>query len=475
MSLKLETFKDIVDAISEAIGVQKDDLNARNKIKRLVNMYYIDEVIAYKRWFWLQKNTSVVHEAYYGTGTAIVTPDSVEVTLNTAPNVSEGSFARYKFSVDGSNKVYTVDAHTAGSGTVTLTGKYQEALNETANFKLWRDVVDLPTDAKETVEIWHAEQSRPVKGVGPQELRKFEAADPKREGFPVAYNTTDYFDPSSADDEYESDRFRQVRVYPAITQTPVTLNIDYIQDVTEMVDDADEPVLPVTDRIVIYYGAGAQAWSLISRNEDMHDRWYMKAEAKLKRMAGETQDGFDSPALSPKSSYVNNIRRSGLKRVGKAAGVSGGQSSVALPSYLKDVRIDGATLIDDMEVDDGVLIDGRDISEDGIVLDNLAAATPVALTDSASGQVIASFALASKDTIHLQYSIKRDTNREAGIITMITDGTDVSIAQGAISELGDCGVTVTADVSGGNVRLIAATSSTGFAATFTYRQFSWNS
>lgn len=474
MAQELLTFKDVVDAIGEAIGVQRDDTNARNKIKRFVNMYYLDEVVPFKRWTWLQKTTSVVHKAYYNTGTALVTPESTDVTLSVAPNSNLGSFKNQKFSVDGSNKVYTISAHTAGSASVTLSGAYQESLDTDANFKIWRDVANLPTDAKETIEIWHAERSKPVTGVGPQGLRKLEAADPKAEGFPSSYSTTDFFDPSDDDDETESDRYRQIRLYPSITSTPVTINIDYVPEINPMEDDTDEPLMPISDRIVLVYGAGAMAWSIIGRNEEMHDRWQIKADQKLARMAGDRDEGYDTPTLSPKSGYLNTIRKSGLKRrtVGIAAS-SGSQSSVSLPSYLSDVRINGATLIDDMDVDAGVLIDGRDVSEDGEVLDNLVGSQQVTIVDGTAGDTLIALALASYDVAHVRYSIKRGTSREAGIITMVSDGSTVAFAVGAGALIGDCGVTLNADISGSNMRLTATATSTGTNATFTYQVSNW--
>jgi hypothetical protein len=470
---KLTTYLDLVDAIAEAIGVQSADTNARNKIKRLINMYYLDEVIPFKRWQWLEKTTSIVHKAYYNTDTVEVTPESTTITLETAPNVGLGSFAGYRFSVDASNKVYTIATHTAGSTTATLTSAYQEALNEEATFRIWRDRIDLPTDAKETIEIWHSEQSTPLNAVGSQGFRKLEASNPKAEGFPVAYNTWDFIDPSTDDGESESDRYRQTRVYPSITATPVTLNVDYIQDVTELDDDADEPLLPIGDRIVLYYGAGAEAWSILSRNEEMADKWRIKALEKLSRMAGEREDGMDTPSVSPKSGYINNIRRGGLRNRTINANAFGGQSSVSIPTYLRDVTIEGATLTDDMVVDDDVLIDGRDISEDGEALDALSALSTATLTDNTSGGTVQAWALATYNTVSIRYCITRDSDRRAGQIMITGLGAVAAIAEGSIAEISDPGVTFTADIAGGNLRLLYTTSNTGSDATMTYQAFAW--
>lgn len=472
MAKRLQTFLDIVDAISEDLGVQSTDTTARNKIKRMVNMVYVDEVVPFKRWPWLVKSTQIHHDEYYNTGTASVTPDSATVTLSVAPAASIGSLIGYKFSVDGNSQIYTISAHTAESTTVTLSTDYKEDLDATANYKIWRDRIDLPTDAKETIEIWHAKRTSTLTAVGFQEFRKYEAASAKHEGYPSVYHTSDFYDPSPSDDETESDRYRQTLIWPAITQYPITLNVDYIQDVSELDADEDEPLMPISDRIVLYYGASAMAWSIIGRNEEQSQLRRMSYEQKLARMAGEREDGMDTPSLSPKSDYLNSIRRSGLKRRELGIASQAGGSSVQMPTYLAGVTINGATITGNVTVSADVTIDGRDISDDGALLDSLVNPTSVTLTDSTTAAAV-TWAKATYDTIHIQYSIKRSTTYEAGIITIITDGTNVALSQGAVANIGSVGVTFTADISGANLRLIAAVSATGTNATLKYREFKW--
>lgn len=472
MALKLTTFNDIVSAIREALGIQSSDTNATNKIKRLVNMTYCNEVAPFKRWPWLTKTIQLVHKPYYGTGTAEVTPTETEVKLTPAPNPTLGSFKNYLFSVDGFSQVYIIADHEPGSDTITLLSPYQETLNAQAHFKIWRNTIDLPTDAKETISVWHAQLTKPLDPEGPQELRKKETANPKLEGVPIAYTVSDFYDPSSEDAELEIDRFRQIRVWPSITAKPVTLTVDYIQEVTELVDDSDEPLIPIGDRNVLYLGAGSMAWALIARNETEAREWRRLYELKLSQMAGDRDAGYDSPSIEPKAGYLNNIRRAGLSRKRLVSGIAG-SSSATLPSYLKDVVIDGATLKRDMLVDDGVLIDGRDISADGELLDNLAASVEKVLNNNTTTEPVVVFPLAEVSVAHFNYSVSRGNAIEAGQITLTTDGTQVTIAQGAIANIGNTGVTFSADIVGSNLRLLYSTTNTGSAALMRYNVFKW--
>lgn len=312
--MKLQTFLDIVSGIREAIGVQSADTNAVNKIKRLVNIYYLEEVVPFKRWWWLQKSTQIVHKAFFGSdNTAAVTQGSTTVTMDTAPSAGLGSFAGYRFSTGETDAVYYVSTHTAGSDTMTLTVAYQDEDNTEVSFKVWRDRFDLPSDAKESVQIYHDKQNRPMEAIGWQGFRELEAADPLLEGAPVYYSATEFVDPTT-----EDNRYRQARLYPSINDQNVMLNVDYIRDdVSELTLDNDEPLMPIGDRLVLYYGALAEAWSVIGRNEDMADRVRLKAQAKLARMAAEREDGMDTPKLKPRHEYLNAIRRSGLRGWGR--------------------------------------------------------------------------------------------------------------------------------------------------------------
>lgn len=311
MAQEMVTYGDIISSIREKLGIQSSDTLATNKIKRMVNEVYLDEVVPFKRWIWLEKTLQVIHKPTYITGTVSVTEGSVSATLSTAPT-GLGSFVGYRFSIDNSNQVYTIDTHVANATALTISTQFQEDTNATANFKIWRDRIDLPTNARETIEIWHSQQNKPLAAVGSQGFRALEAREPKAEGFPCHYDTWTFFDPNTTgDDETEADRYRQTRIYPSINTTDsVILNIDYVEEATSLEDLTDEPLMPIGDRLILFYGGLALAYSAIARDEDMHDRYWSKFMQKLARMSGNRDEGQDVPRLRPNPSYINAIRRS---------------------------------------------------------------------------------------------------------------------------------------------------------------------
>jgi hypothetical protein len=364
----LKDLTDLVDAVARELKVQDEDTVERERIAEDLNDL-LHDIASRKRWLWLQGHVDIQFKPYYGAGTVSLTPDSTTVTFSVAPSVSLGSFAGRYFSPDNFNEIYIIDTHTAGSTSATLKSAYTGALTTTAAFKVWTDQVALPTDCRETVEVWHDFANEPLEPIGHQELRKRQAESSKAQARPIYYTTYDFADPSPSDDETESDRYRVMKVHPAIYQDSTTLHIDYVKEVPALVDDGDEPPMPMEDRIVLVYGARMMAW-MRHRNPEAAEMNRQRYEDKLARMMGKVEEGVDKPQLTPDSLYVSRKRGNRLKSLRGANSSGGGGGSYTSPSYLSGATINGATITGNVTVSSGITIDGRDISADGAALDS---------------------------------------------------------------------------------------------------------
>lgn len=188
----VRSFADLVAAVREELGVQSTDTTGVNRIKREINAVY-QELTAEKNWWWLEGHTTVQLPAYISTGTVTVTQGSADVTFSTAPAQSQKGKL---FAVDGFNEIYIIESHTAGATAAKLSELYAGSTTSTGTYKLFTDRIPLPTDCKETVEVWHDHYSKPLDGVGKQDFRKLVAASPRNEAKPVYYYTGDYNDPA---------------------------------------------------------------------------------------------------------------------------------------------------------------------------------------------------------------------------------------------------------------------------------------
>lgn len=492
--------------VMEELKFQSSDDVSRSRIKRDINAIYLHEVAPFKRWNWLLGHTSIEHKAVLADGTVTVTPDSQTITFSTAPQVSKKN---YLFKVNDFNEIYRITAHTAGQTTATISSAYTGQLNTVASYKVWTDTLALPTDCRETVEIYHAFDTENMVGIGIQEFRRIVneqgATVQKR---PRYYSTYDFVDPSEGDGETESDRYRALKIFPAVFESSTTINIDYIKDIEPLDLDGDEPLMPINDRIALVYGALSRAWAR-ERNPDESTKNYTLFQNKLGLMAGKMEDSRDTPQIVPRSEYFAQ-KRGPRPTKRRGANLDGG--SYSSPTYLKNVTIEGALITANITVNPGITIDGRDISADGTALDSIGTVTSqidtanrVVITDSAakleesavtssellyledvealtpttildnqaSPGVVATWPAADYDDFIIMYSLKRGTaNRESGIIHMVTDGSSVAYSING-PNLGTLGTTFTADISGANVRLLAETTNTGTNVSMKYYVRKW--
>ena len=106
------------------------------------------------------------------------------------------------------------------------------------------------------------------------------------------------------------ERYRELLVHPSINTTQKTaLKVDYIKEVALLDADADEPLIPISDRIVLVYGALMIAWSSIMRSDPDSQRNAQLYDRKLSRMAGRLKATTDQLRFVPSREYLERKRR----------------------------------------------------------------------------------------------------------------------------------------------------------------------
>lgn len=192
-AFELKTFIDIIDAVREELKIQSTDTVTTQRIKRDINMVYVNEVIAKNRWKWLRDKIDLRSERALTTGTAAVTLDSREVTLSaTVANSLRGQF----FSVQGDSDRYRISQHTAGSASFTLEVAYASTTNATVSYKIWTDSIPLPSEAREVIQAYIDKSQVPLEGWGQQDFIDHVLMLPDEEGRPRIYTTNEYINPN---------------------------------------------------------------------------------------------------------------------------------------------------------------------------------------------------------------------------------------------------------------------------------------
>ncbi len=451
---ELRTFKDIQDAVLEELGESRSNTKLLNRIKRDINIVYLDEVVADHNFIWLKDKVEVQTEPYFSTGTASVSANSPSVTLTESP---AKSYKGYNFSVDGYSEVNRILSHSANSSTIVLESPFSGTTNSAASFKIWSDFVPLPADTMETLEVSHAYASNPLEARGPQEFERMVSMAPRAQARPRAYCTGEKRQP----DKYESVsslpatatrsasglvrtivfasslgadedsalirpgnkievtgsggytyngeavvaelttttntndtikytveenitesstadtgitvkvapqdaklyEYRPLFFYPSLYDSRTTLRVQRLIEPEPLINDTDEPLIPIQDRVVLLYGALSRGW-VKARDEQTADRNLGLFGQKLGKMVGKTKDGQDKPRIVVSSEYARQKRRRGRGSSipalhepiggGSSSQVSGTANRVAVFNSIGSLVSDSAISITELQTLDGI-------------------------------------------------------------------------------------------------------------------------
>jgi hypothetical protein len=419
----LKTFADIYTAAMEQMKIQSSDTVSKNRIKRDINMIYLNEVVPYHPWKWLDGSITLTLDSKFNTGTATVVQGSATVTLTTAPGYSRKGDL---FATDGTNEIYTIAEHTASSTTITLDAPYLGESGSELAFKIWTYKLPLPVDCRQTKSVFHDHSNIPLDAISLADFEKYSNTNARNEARPAFYTTADYVDASSYESisglpapvsrasdglmktlvyatdvssylsagdririsaaghySYNGDfvvrsvsattityvgripyseattadtgiltklastvganeRYRQLWVWPSAYQYKTNLHVSYVKDPQPLEEDSDEPLMPLSDRAVLLYGALMQAWSRernpeeAARNATMYDR-------KLSKMLGKFDDASETPILRPSHVYLSSKRSPERNRASKyesfGDGGTGGSSTSVIRGTANTVTI----------------------------------------------------------------------------------------------------------------------------------------
>lgn len=191
MPLQLKTFADIVNAVREELKVSAADTTSVSRIKRDINIVY-SEVINSARWWWLVQSTSLQVPAMYRTGTCTVYHNQSKVKFSQPIG---GKKEGYFIAIQGDSEIYQIESHEAGDDFVKLSKRYIGTSLAGASFQIWTDRIPLPTNCKETVEVFTTIGRAPLENLGLQEFRRIQSMLPLRQGVPEVYYTGDFNEP----------------------------------------------------------------------------------------------------------------------------------------------------------------------------------------------------------------------------------------------------------------------------------------
>ena len=300
----LVDYEDIYTAICEELKIPSTDGTTIARIKRDINMVYLNHVIPFKprAWWWLELKDRVITYEKVDTGTVTVTADSTSITFSSGPSVS---LAGYYIKLSGYPEIVKIASHSAASTSATLEEAWCLETASGQAFRAWRDYSPLVGTMKDIVIVTHGRRTMPLDALANAKFSEIRNRNPALEGYPQYYNTGDFDD----------DGNRIIRWYPSCWDTKVTLHIEGRQEAVALEADADEPLMPVEDRIVLFYGACSRAWAR-ERNESEANKNWNLFMSKLAEMASKSGDAPQVVEIETDRDYLRSKRYRRMVRRG---------------------------------------------------------------------------------------------------------------------------------------------------------------
>lgn len=302
----LVDFEDIYTRILEELKIPSTDGTTLARIKQDINMIYLNHVVPFKprAWWWLEVKDEIVTPVKVNTGTVAVAAGGTTLTFSSAP---ASDLDNYYFKADGYPHIIKIASHTAASTTATLETAWPDTALTTSGFKCWKDFASLDSNIKDVVQVMHDRRSTPCELVANVRFDERRGRCPDIEGPPVLMNVFDF----------DSSGNRQLRWFPACWESKTILHVTGRQEATELSADADEPLMPVEDRIVLFYGGCSRAWAR-ERNESEATKNWNLFIMKLNEMAAKGGDGPQITEMATDPDYTVRKRYRRLLRRGHA-------------------------------------------------------------------------------------------------------------------------------------------------------------
>lgn len=284
-----QTFSDIFTAV---VNDAKESTSTQivSLVKRWINEGQ-EQVTFRKKRDWLDSQITVqVNAAVQETCT--VTNGSPIVTFTTGTTFPAG--VELQFQNQGYEEVYNVSSATLN--VVTLANPYQGETNTAASGIIFQPHVILDPSIRHIYQAYHQHTAQPLVDLGPQQMRALQ----ENGGVQLEYSR--WFSIFGQD----SAGARRLVLYP-YPFYDYTLYLDVNTFAQTLVNDADEPAIPIQYRQILYWYGIYRLW-LYHRNDNQAAQALQNFNSMLQRMDGEMRAEIEFPQL-----IVSYPRRKSLR------------------------------------------------------------------------------------------------------------------------------------------------------------------
>lgn len=306
-------YKTFVDLYSNILKDFKEQTSSEmvTLSKRWINEG-LEQVIMRKKRDYLNKTYHYVIEASVTDGTYTVTQGSTTVSKtagSTALPIS--STQQHKFYVIGENEVYDVSSFS--SSAITLASAYTGESSTSASGVFLQSAIVLDSDIRTVHKVYHDHLGATILlAKGPEDFQDLVQVQPQYRNY-AQYWTLYGLSNQSVSSNPDS---RILKFYPYPDES-YTLNIETNIHVPLLVDDTDEPLMPVQHRQVLYW-YGIMKLGQYHQDQTMIEFGTSNFNSWLDRIDGEFMPAKDNPRI-----FYDNIRWMNKRRFFRYTGPRG--------------------------------------------------------------------------------------------------------------------------------------------------------
>lgn len=295
----LKNFSDIYGYVSEQV---KGGTSNLDQIKDRVNFCY-QRLATEHKWKFLKTSRDIFVPIKYTTGTISITSGDRVVTgastvwteYMVGMKILIGNVSQYVF------EIISVDT---AAQTLVLSERYSGTTVTLGSYTIYKDEFGLPPDLFDINTITHSFQPYLLTKVTPTQLSRMVALSPLTTGKATYFTIDGYcgYDGPPWDSAVWNNDFWggddinvvNLKLYPSIPDANYILHLDYFKQVEELINDTDEPLIPLNNRVILVYGAISEFASL-QRDEVTSAIYDRKYKDELKKLASYITDTDDSP------------------------------------------------------------------------------------------------------------------------------------------------------------------------------------
>lgn len=310
---QIKTFGDIISAILRRCKLSSDDTDAIDAIKEFINTRNQEICTGPDaKYSWLYENRDLIINARYSTGTVAVTNGS-RVVQGTSTVWTNAFLGRKFYISSASMDIYTIIAIDTVNQKLFLSADYQGSTVSGSAYFIYQDEYGLWPDLDDIESVYHDYYQSTLTPISSDQMDQLHIERRLTEGWASHYTVSGMksyegvalgkmvlgYDFLGAPDSLA------MTIFPSIYSQSYVMHVKYAKKVPELVDDGDEPLVPIKYRNILVYGAASDY--LAMQNDTMAGFFNSKYEQILQRLRADIKDTSNKTRIvATKKHWANN-------------------------------------------------------------------------------------------------------------------------------------------------------------------------